>query len=378
MSKILLAANTDWYLYNYRFSLARAARAAGYQVVTVSPPGEYKSLIEQEGFRHISWQVGRQSLNPIRENQAFNALVDIMRQENPDLAHFFTIKPVIYGSLAARKLHIPAVVNSVPGRGYVFLSPEIKARLLRPFIRLGYRAALRHPNLATTFENLYDQNYFLQNRMAKPGRVFLLPGGGVDVEQFHPTPEPEGEVVIVYTGRLLWDKGIGTLVEAVPLLRERVKARVALVGMPDAGNPSAIDEDTLQKWVNDGLVEWWGWQADMHQVYIRSHIVVMPTFYGEGLPRSLLEAAACSRPIVATDIPACQAIVEDGRNGFLVPSRDARALADALAKLAADRDLRLLMGAAGRKLAVEQFADHLVDAALLEIYRMLLGQNDQE
>jgi glycosyltransferase involved in cell wall biosynthesis len=378
MSKILLAANTDWYLYNYRLSLARAARAAGHQVVTISPAGDYKALIEKEGFPHIPWQVSRQSLNPVGERNAYSALIAILKQEQPDLAHFFTIKPVLYGSLAAKKLNLPGVVNSVPGRGYVFLSSELKARILRPLVRLAYRQALHHPNLGMTFENLDDQTFFLKNRLARPGRAFLLPGGGVDVDYFSPTSEPPGEPVIVYAGRLLWDKGVGTLVEAVPLLRQRVKVRVALAGMPDPGNPSTIDEATLQKWVNEGVIEWWGWQADMRQVYARSHIVVLPTIYGEGLPRSLLEAAACARPIVASDIPACQAIVADGKNGYLVPPRNPQVLADALEKLVANPNLRLSMGAYGRKLAVDQFSDHLVDAALLEIYRMVLEHDDQD
>lgn len=377
MGKLLLAANTTWYIYNYRLSLAQAAREAGYQVVVVSPPDEYSASITQAGFEYVPWRVDRQSLNPLGEWTAYRNLRRILQAQKPDLLHLFTIKPVLYGTQAAKALGLPAVVNSIPGRGYVFLSGEWKARLLRPLARQAYRLALRHPNVGLTFENHYDRDYFLHHRMARPERSWTLPGGGVDIDHFTPLPEPAGTPVIVLSGRLLWDKGVGTLVEAARRLRQRVHARVALVGMPDPGNPSSVDEDTLEGWVKEGIIEWWGWCDDMRQAYAESHIVTLPTSYGEGLPRALLEAAACARPIVASDIPACREIVEDGRNGLLVPPDDPIALAEALEKLVCDPALRRAMGAHGRQRVVERFADQLVNQAMLEIYHLLLDSRSK-
>jgi glycosyltransferase involved in cell wall biosynthesis len=176
----------------------------------------------------------------------------------------------------------------------------------------------------------------------------------VDANYFTPLPEPPGIPTIILPGRLLWDKGVGVLVNAARILHNRVDVRVALVGQPDPGNPATVDQASIDSWVKEGLIEWWGWQTDMREVYAKSHIVTLPSM-GEGLPTALIEAEACNRPIVTTDVSGCRDVVEDGANGFLVPPNDPAQLAEALEKLVCDPGLRVRMGQAGRELVLRRF-----------------------
>jgi glycosyltransferase involved in cell wall biosynthesis len=367
--KVILVANTDWYLYNYRLALARALYSGGYEVALVSPPGRFSALLEEAGFHWICWPVGRQSINPWHEISAMRSLARIYTTEYPDLVHQFTIKPVLYGSLAARFARVPAIINSLTGRGYALLSDEFKARLIRPAVRQLYRLAFQPANVHTIFENPLDQQYFIENRLAYAQRSHLIPGVGVDAQKFSPSPEPEGIPIITYAGRMLWDKGVGVLIEASRLLKQRGLAfRLVLVGEPDPGNPSNIQSETIEKWVQDGDAEWWGFQSTMETVYQQSHIVALPSF-GEGVPTTLMEAAASARALVATDISGCREVIQPGENGLLVPLRDAPALADALEKLICDPALRQRMGAASRRLALEKFTHETINQQTLAVYQ---------
>jgi glycosyltransferase involved in cell wall biosynthesis len=373
MTKVILSANTDWYLYNFRFSLAKFLRDQGFEVILSSPPGNYHCEFAKEGFRWFAWNLGRQTLAPWKETSSFLQIARIYRRERPDLVHHHTIKPVLYGSLTARLLGVNNVVNSITGRGYVFWGQELKARLLRQVVRRMYRLAFSHPNFAAVFENDDDRKYFVDQNFIPAERTWLVAGVGVDPKRFMPVSEPPGAPVVILSGRMLWDKGVGVLVDAARILHKNRQVRVALVGEPDPGNPASIDPSVLKAWVQEGVVEWWGWQADMRQVYAHSHIVTAPTLFGEGIPTVLLEAAACGRPIVGTDTPGCRDIAIDGLNGFLIPPNDPVALANALDRLISDRDLRGRMGAAGRQLVLEKFTTGKVNAGTLRIYRRVLG-----
>lgn len=373
MPKIFLAANTDWYLYNYRLNLACFLREHGFEVLLVSPAGKYTSEFASRGFPWRRWEVGRQSLAPWRELGALLRLARLYRLEQPDLVHHHTIKPVLYGSLAARLAGKARVVNSITGRGYVFSANETRARMLKGGVRQLYRLALNRPHTAVIFENSADRDYFLAERFIPESGAFLIAGVGVDPERFRPAPEPEGDPVILFSGRLLWDKGVGLLVEAARLLQSRLRVRVALAGEPDPGNPGSISEKTIRDWVQEGIVEWWGWQTDMNAAYARSHIVAMPTMYAEGVPTVLLEAAACGRPVVASDSPGCRDIARHEVNGLIVPPGDAPALADALEKLASNPALRQRFGSAGRRIVLDGFTTARVNAATLDVYERVLS-----
>lgn len=372
MSKVILSANTDWYLYNFRLSLAQALRQQGFEVLLVSPPGKYTSQLQEHGFRWLAWQIGRQTLAPWEELGALLQLVRIYRREQPLLVHHHTIKPVLYGSWAARLAAIPAVVNSITGRGYIFLGEDSKARFLRHVVKPFYWGAFRSRNCAVIFENDYDRQFFLSEKLVPSEKSWLIEGVGVDLHRFVPVEEPQGLPVVVLPARMLWDKGVGVFVDAARILQAMTRVRVVLVGEPDPGNPKTVHRSALEKWVQEGVVEWWGWRQDMKTVYASSHIVTLPSL-GEGVPTVLLEAAASGRPIVATDVPGCREVVSHGVNGFLVPPNDAESLAKALYELITDPDLRGRMGASGRKLVSERFSDTKINADTLAVYRQVMN-----
>jgi glycosyltransferase involved in cell wall biosynthesis len=371
--KILLVANTDWYLYNFRRGLASFLQDRGMEVVLVSPPGRFAPLLQQAGFRWIQWQVDRRSIAPWKEITSLIALQRIYRQEKPDLVHHHTIKPVLYGSLAARSAGVPMVVNSITGRGYVFMANDLRSRLLRKIVLRLYSWALKLPRVALICENQSDRDYFISSGLCAKENAWLIEGVGVSADHFTAQPEAEGTPIVLFAGRLLWDKGLGVLVEAARLLRGTVPVRVVLAGAPDPGNPSSVDQSALRSWEQEGLVEWQGFSRDMRRTYAQSHIVCLPTF-SEGLPTVLLEAAASARPIIASDIPGCRHVVEQGKNGLLVPPKDARALAESIARLARDPLLRKKMGACGREKILQKFTVKRVNEATWDVYQILAWQ----
>lgn len=375
MLKVLFVANTSWFLYNFRLSFAQELRDQGAEVVLCAPRDRFTALLEQAGFRWLELRLGRQTLLPWQEIASISQLVRIYRREAPDLVHHLTIKPVIYGTLAARWAGVPAVVNGITGRGYAFLGKGIRARLLQPVATMLYRLAFAHPNHAAVFENEVDRADFLERRLIHARRAHLIEGAGVDTDQFHP-PDDEGTPsetpLVVMPARMLWDKGAGVVVEAARKLKPRLSLRVALVGEPDPGNPASIDRSILEAWHAEGAVEWWGWQEDMAAIYRQCDIVTLPTTYGEGVPTALMEAAASGRPIVASDSPGCRAVVIPGRTGLLVPPDDPDALAEALETLARDPDMRAAMGKAARALALQRFTRDKVNAERLTVYRQVL------
>ena len=365
--KVVLFANTDWYLYNFRLPLAESLRRSNMEVVLMSPPGEYASRLEAIGFRWIPFPLSRRGLNPFFELGTIIHLLGVYRRERPDLLHHFTHKCVLYGSLAGRLAGVRVIVNSVTGLGYLFIGNGLLRRILRAVIRVLYRLILG--NTQVIFQNEDDRNEFLSRKMIRPGRSHLIPGSGVDVSSFLVTPEPGGEPVVVLAARMLWDKGVGEFVEAARLLHEQgVSARFVLVGEPYVDNPAAIPAAQLEDWKREGSVEWWGWREDMPAVYSGANIVCLPS-YREGIPRSLIEASACARAVVASDVPGCRQAVRHGKNGLLVPVRDVNELARALKKLIGAPELRHRMGAYGRRLVEKEFSSEKIVRATLAVYR---------
>jgi glycosyltransferase involved in cell wall biosynthesis len=364
--KILLVANTDWYLYNFRRTLAGYLETLGHSVTLVSPTGPFVPDIRRLGLRWLEWPVGRQSTGP-GELLAILRLARLYQREQPALVHHFTVKPVIYGSLAAQLSRVPAVVNAITGLGYVFVRNSTRARVLRPAVLGLYRMAFRHPRRATIFENNFDRDFFVEHGLARQDEGRVIAGAGVDLEHFIPAPEPPGVPLVVLPARMLWDKGVGDLVEASRRLNKRGALRIALVGPTDPGNPANIPVETLQGWVREGLVEWWGFQDDMRTIYWQATIVVLPSM-GEGVPTALLEAAACGRALVTTDVPGCRDVVADGETGLLVPPGDPAALADALERLASDPALRVRLATAARERVMGRFSLAQVNSETAAVY----------
>jgi len=362
--KLLYFVSEDWYFCSHRLPLAMAACEAGFEVVVVTRVYEHGEAIHRAGLRVIPFDMSRRGMNPLRELQVLARLIAIYRKEKPDLIHHVAMKPVIYGSLAACFFGTRHVVNAMAGMGWLFTSGNIKARLIKPLVRLLFRVLLSPTRVIV-------QNPDDAALMAGVGveSVHLIRGSGVNAAVFRPGPEPTGTPLVVLPARMLWDKGVGEFVEAAKQLKERgIIARFALVGEPDPENPATVSKAQLTAWHDEAEVEWWGQRDDMAQVYAQAHVVCLPS-YREGLPKALLEAAACGLPIVATDVPGCREIVRNGNNGLLVPARDAPALAEALARLIADPDMRRRMGERGRALAVGEFSQEQVIAETLAVYR---------
>jgi glycosyltransferase involved in cell wall biosynthesis len=348
----------------------------GWQVVAVAPPDyfrtpeQYTQCFTEQGIRYIPISMSRSGINPFSALAALCQLIQIYRRVKPARAHHFTIKAVIYGSIAAQMAGVPTIVNAITGLGYVFTNETWKARFLRTIVTRVYRWVLRRSNVRMIFENPDNQRFFVTSRLIHDQQAVLIRGAGVDTGRFAPTPEPEGEPIILLAARMLWDKGVGDLVEAGRLLREwGVPGQIVLVGGPDPGNPASISKTQLQAWHREGIAQWWGHQASsMEKVWARCHIVALPSSYGEGVPTSLIEAAACGRPIVTTDAPGCREVVREGENGFWVPVRDIKALASALRILVENPALRACMGARGREIAVSEFSREKVIRETLAVY----------
>jgi glycosyltransferase involved in cell wall biosynthesis len=377
--KVILFANTDWYLYNFRLPLALHLAARGVDVVMVAPAGEYVGKITQAGFRFIPLHMDRRSLNPVSEWKVVRDLYRIYHTERPDLVHHFTIKPVAYGSLAAKLAGIHAVTNAVAGLGYVFTNNSMQARLLRPLVLNFLRFVFRGGNTRLIVQNPDDRSLFLDRKLISTERVRLILGSGVNTQRFSPASERnlQAAATVVLATRLLWDKGIQEYVDAARLLKEAgVKARFVLAGAPDAGNPDAVPLAKLEQWRNEGVIEPVGHVHDMAALLGSADIVVLPTVYGEGVPRILIEAAASGLPLVCTDIPGCREIVEHQVNGLLIPVRDAAALAAAMRLLIEAPDRGRMMGLAGRDIVLKTFDEQVVFRQTEAVYSELvdLGQ----
>jgi glycosyltransferase involved in cell wall biosynthesis len=371
MPKILFIANTAWFLYNFRYALIHELREQGHDVVLVSPSGKFAQRLQADGFRWLSWWLRRRSVAPWLEIFSFLHILRIYRREKPDLVHHHTIKAVLYGSLAAILVGNVKVINSISGQGYVFMGTDLKSALIRKLMRPFYRYALRVSSSAVIFENPSDRQFFFDQNFIVPEKSWLIEGVGADPQRFSPRPEPAKPIVVLMAARTLWEKGVGVFVEAARILHTRLQVRMVLVGKPDPGNPGTLDKGMLQEWHRQGVIEWWGWQQDMERIYQQVHIVTLPTMYGEGLPTTLIEAAACARPIVATDVPGCRAIVQHNHNGLLIPQNNAQALAGALTTLVLDPGLRIKMGAAGRQIVLERFTHQHINQATLQVYQAL-------
>ncbi len=383
MSKSVEMSNTlllldleDRYFLSHRRALALAARDAGYRVVIcVRIGGKYMERIRAEGFECLALGIkNRAGINIWSEFLALLKLFRVYRKYRPRIAHHFGVRNLLHGTLAARLAKTPFVVNSFLGQGSLFSEKSLKFRCLKKIVLSMLRYLHRRKNTRVIVQNNADKEMVLQNVLPDESRLSVVRGSGVNVLSFLPAPEPPGTPLAVLASRMLDEKGVYEFVEAAVLLKEEgIKIRMVLVGSPDPKNPSSIPESTLSRWNREARVEWWGYREDMAEVWRSSHIAVLPTFYKEGLPRSLLEAAACARPIVATDVPGCRDILKDRVNGLSVVPRDARSLADAIGKLAQDSNLRRRMGEAGRRIAEQEFSDKFVTEKILELYERMGG-----
>jgi glycosyltransferase involved in cell wall biosynthesis len=369
--KLLFVVTEDWYFVSHRLGLARAARDAGYDVTVATRPGSDRATIEAAGIRFVPFALARRSGNPVAELLRLRALY---RHERPDLVHHVAMKPVIFGSAAAWLAGVPAVVNAVAGLGWMFTSDRAASRLLRPAVRAALGLLLRPGRGRVIVQNPDDADA-LRGCGVPRERIRLIPGAGVDPDVFVATPEPDGPLTVVMASRMLRDKGVMEFTAAARALhrmvtRDGCEVRFVLAGAVDPGNPATLEPAQLRAWEAEGILRWDGLRTDMPAVLAAAHVVCLPS-YREGLPKVLLEAASCGRPIVTTDTPGCRDVVEHGRNGLLVPPRDSAALTAAIRRLLDDHALRASLGAAGRATVLERYTGDRVNDATLAVYREL-------
>lgn len=357
---VAVVANWDWVLFNYRLPVARGLRDAGLDVVLISPPGEYEARLRDEGFDFEPWGVSRRGTNPLAELRSVGALAEIYRRRRICSALHFTMKPIFLGTMAARLAGVPTVVNTFTGLGYLF-TPTARATLLRVALMPYARAVLGGTSVHTLVHNPVDGDALRAARwIGAKAPIEHVQGSGVDLTRFTPVDHDRERISVIFAGRLLATKGVRFLVEAAALLRQwGVAADVTVLGDPDVGNPDAIDPMQIEQWKSEGVVNFPGHVDDVSTALMQADVAVLPS-EREGLSRFLLEACAAGLPIVATDVPGNRHVVDEGVTGFLVPHGDAHALAQAIARLASDRDLRKTMGAAAREKAERRFSETAV------------------
>lgn len=377
--RLLFVVNADWFFVSHRLPLARACREAGFEVGLCAGESDCRSQLEREGIRFFALPIDRGGTHPLRDTRTFFSLISTYRKFRPDIVHHVTIKPVLYGSLAARAVGVKGVVNAVSGLGYAFIPRERERphhAALRIALRAAYRVALAGHRTRVIFQNDDDRNSFVAQGLVEGGRTRLVRGSGVDLGRFQVAPLPSGEFVALLPARLLWDKGVGEFVAAAQNLKASYpRARFVLLGRIDAGNPAAIPQYQVERWVSEGLVEWWPACAheNMPTMYRQAHVVVLPS-YREGLPLALAEAAATGRAVITTNVPGCRDTVLEGQSGWLVPARDATALTQALREAIENPDLLVTRGQVGRSLVRQRFGLPEVIAKTRACYAELLAE----
>jgi glycosyltransferase involved in cell wall biosynthesis len=370
-ARILYVVTEDWYFLSHRLPMARAAKNAGYEIHVATRLNSTRAAIEAEGFtpHALSWQRG--SLSPTRSLAGVAELRKLLREFKPDILHNISLKPVLLGSIASLGLSSIAVVNSLTGLGTLFVSNHRKSEFTRPLVIAALKALLKRPNTRTIVQNPDDRRFVLGLGVPESS-VDLIPGSGVDTAHFTPLPEPPPPITAAYVGRMLADKGLMTLIQAYSLATSRgLKLQLLLAGDTDRENPGSLAPEQLREFASAFGINWLGHVADIREVWARAHIAVLAS-RREGLPKSLLEAAACRRPMIATDTPGCREIAIRDETALTFPVDDAPALAEALTQMAGDGEMRARLGKRARKLVEENFSADVIGKQIVALYQSLV------
>lgn len=371
--KICLVANFDWVIYNFRLPLVNYLQDRGLEITLICPPGEYTDRMVDAGYRWIPWRLDRRSTAPWRETSSIQNLVKLYQQESPDVVHHITIKPILYGSIAARMAGIPLVINNFTGLGFLF-SDSFSATWLRRLTMPVLRWALPGHGFQTVLLNNHDQKRLQDYKLIAPDSTNIIPGDGVDSNRFYPASHPgdgTSRQTVIMAARLLWDKGVSEFIEAAQLLNNQdFPVDFWLAGKPDPGNPSCIPDAILDQWQRAGVVEFLGQRKDMPDLLRQASIAVLPSYH-EGLPMFLLEAASTGLPLVASDIAGCRMIVKHQENGLLVPIKDSKALAKAILNLLKNPERQSQMGNNSRLLVEKKFSQKQILDQFGQLYEKI-------
>ena len=372
---LLFVVTEDWYFMSHRLGLALRARAAGWRVVVAARESDRAAAIRSAGLEFIALPFERALTYPWRDLRLLWTLRGVMRELAPDLVHLVSLKPILLGGLALGSLPKPCpALLAFTGLGYIFSSRAGLARILKPLVMALLALVARRDDAWVLAQNADDLALLRAHGMAITGHASIIAGAGLDLEEFPLTPlPPRTQALVVLPARVLRDKGVYEFVAAAARVRAvHAEVRFALVGAHDMANPGAVDGRDVARWVAAGTVEWWEHRRDMAAVYAQAYIVCLPS-YREGLPRALLEAAACGRPLIATDVPGCREICIDGETGLRVPARNVEALVEALLRMLGDAALAASCAQAARaKVEAEFTLDHIA-MQTLALYRQLSG-----
>ncbi len=372
--RILFLITEDWYFWSHRLSIARAVRDRGFDVLIATRVHKHEKRILDEGFKLIPIKMVRRSKNILKELSTIIEIIRIYQREKPDIVHHVTLKPVLYGSWAAIITRVPHIINAFAGLGSIFTNKGSKWAIYKFIVCLAYRSVFFLKKTVALFQNPDDLALFVNAGITTGDRAHLIKGAGVDINLFKCLSEHDSVPIVMLASRMIWNKGVGVLIDSARQLRKKgVKCRIVLVGVPDPENLTSISEDILRDWNSEGIIEWWGYQDNMPDVLSRSHIVVLPTTYGEGIPKILIEAASCGRPIVATNVSGCREIVRHNENGFLVPPNDSIALTNAIETLIKSPGLRRKFGSRGREIVISGFSEEIVVEQTVGLYCRLLS-----
>ncbi len=371
--KLIFAVNTAWNLVNFRSGLIQALASRGYEVIAVAPVDEYVCQLAALGCRFVPLPMDNKGTHPVHDLLLLWRFFRLMRKERPDVFLGYTVKPNVYGSLAAHVSGV-SVINNVAGLGTVF----VKGGWLNRLVRTLYRFALARSR-RVFFQNEDDRRLFIDGNLVDDSVTDRLPGSGVDLKKFEPAPLPGGsQMRFLLIARMLWDKGVVEYIEAARLLNKRgLNAEVCLLGFLDVQNPAAISRSQMDEWVAEGFVRYLGVSDNVREEIAQADCIVLPSFYREGTPRTLLEAAAMARPIITTDSVGCRDVVEDGVNGFLCRPRDASDLADKMERMISmSQTERKAMGLRGREKVEREFDEKIVIDKYLAAIEAVLGRKN--
>ena len=368
--KLLYVANEDWAFLLNRLPMARAARSAGYEVHVATCVSQGAAAIEAEGFILHSIPLQRGATSPLSAMRAIVALRRVTARIRPDIAHYSGLQCCVFGSIAAFGRGVP-YVSALTGMGYVFTSATWRSRLLRAILKRLLPALLDRPGTVVLVQNP-DDRAALADLGINEKRIVLILGSGVDTDALQPSPEPDGPITYGFAGRLLTDKGIRALVAAHDIVRSQgMETNLLIAGNPDPANPASVSLEEVSEWTQRPGITWLGHVKDIASLWKRCHFAILPS-HREGLPGSLMEAAACERSMIATNAPGCREIVIDDQTGLLVPIEDPKALAQAIIKLATSPELRARYAKAARELVVSKLSAQIVGDEIVRLYTTMI------
>lgn len=370
MARLLMVVNVDWFFLSHRLPIALGALQAGYDVHVATTLSQGREKLEAYGFKVHALEIDRSGAGPFGLVKLLFGLIHLFWKLKPDVLHLVTIKPVLVGGLAARLSPVKGVVYAVSGLGHVFVAGGVLGTLRRKLARVWYRFILGARNMRIIFQNPDDRLKIESITRLQQDQVVMIPGSGVDLSEYHDMPLPDGVPIVLMAARLLVTKGVREFVAAARRLHASgLEIRFWLVGEPDLSNPASVQPKELEDWEAEGNVEILGFCSEIAELMAKAYVVVLPSYYGEGLPKVLIEAAACGRAVVTTDMPGCRDAIDPGVTGVLVPPKDEVALATEIKRLVGDRSTCKAMGHAGRRRAEAFFNVDAVVKRHLEIYR---------